>query len=508
MTLAFPPADLGFLAWVALAPLFWALVNARRPRHAFGLGYLFGVTHWGATIYWIGTTVVAWTHSPIGWIAWMLLTAIKSGWFGLFGVLAWWVGQRTSKSHTQIARVLGLAAAWTVVEWLRGQTAVAMPWSLSGYTQYRYLTVIQAADLAGVYAISFGIALVNAAITSVAEFKLLRADHTADSGQQARTGFSSHSSALPFSLSALYFAVLLLYGNFALHRSYEGPVAKLALMQPNIGSTREDGVAESEMMAGYGRMVDGVMSRKHSIFVWPESTASDVTGDNYARNDFEGLASLTHSFQLVGTGYKDMEDRVYNSAALFAPTGRLVDRYDKNWLVPMGEWVPMRGLIPFGNVFHFPEDTTPGTADKILKAGRLRICMLICYESVFPVVARTRVRDGANLLILITNDSWAGQSSELQQHLAMTAFRAVETRRFVASAATTGMTCLIEPTGAYRALPPYQKGVLECDARLRTGLTPYVRFGDWLVYLCIIGLGVALFVPPQVKRNYRRASSS
>jgi apolipoprotein N-acyltransferase len=174
--------------------------------------------------------------------------------------------------------------------------------------------------------------------------------------------------------------------------------------------------------------------------------------------------------------------------------GRLADRYDKNWLVPMGEFVVMRPLLqPFDPIFHFPPDTMAGVKDRVMAAGRGRLCVLICYESVFPILSRTRSRLGANLLVGITNDSWAGESAELQQHIAMAAFRAVENRRWLASAATTGITGLIGPTGRIEALPPYREDVMVGTVRLRSEVTLYARFGDWLVALCALLVGAVLF---------------
>ena len=183
----------------------------------------------------------------------------------------------------------------------------------------------------------------------------------------------------------------------------------------------------------------------------------------------------------------------HNSAALFNPAGNLQDRYDKNWLVPFGEWVPMRAYLPFSRTFGVPEtDVVPGASDSLLVAGPAKMSVLICYESVFPVLSRVRTARGANLLVSITNDSWAGESAELQQHYAMTAFRAVETRRYVASSATTGITALIDPAGRAVRLPAYKEQVLAADARLCEGISPYVRWGDWFVLLCGIGTVLAL----------------
>ena len=160
MVSAFPPLDFGFLAWFALAPIFAVIVSEPRPRKAFKWAYVFGILHWGATVIWISSTVNMWTHSNAGWFAWVALTLLKSLWFGLFGVVGWWAYRKSQYWMRPVA----LGCAWCAAEWLRCQTAVAMPWSLIGYTQYRYLSVIQISDITGVFGVSFLIASFNGAL--------------------------------------------------------------------------------------------------------------------------------------------------------------------------------------------------------------------------------------------------------------------------------------------------------------------------------------------------------
>lgn len=510
MTLAFPPVDWGWLAWVGLAPLFWALPLARRPRHAFALGYLFGIVHWGATITWIGTTVAAWTHSPVGWVAWILLTLIKSLWFALFGVLAWWIGRRTDRTErTRLyLRPLAIAAAWTLVEWLRGQSSVAMPWSLSGYTQYRYLPIIQAADLAGLYIVTFALAWVGAALSEGVQVfrcsgvRVFRPRSGVPPNSPAPLGRGSAPSSPHHSITPslrllipplLLALAMLAYGAWAAGRPYDGEGYRIAVMQPNVASRRGDPYRLEQDLARYRGMAERVPAGAVDLVVWPESTVSEFVREPESVRTFGELARRTGAYQLLGSSYVDAKGDVYNSAMLVDRDGRLADRYDKNWLVPMGEYVVMRPLLqPFDPIFHFPPDTVAGMKDRVMAAGRGRLCVLICYESVFPILSRTRSRLGANLLVGITNDSWAGESAELQQHIAMAAFRAVENRRWLASAATTGITGLIGPTGRIEALPPYREDVMVGTVRLRSEVTLYARFGDWLVALCALLVGAVL----------------
>jgi apolipoprotein N-acyltransferase len=474
MTAAFPPLDFGFIAWFGLAPLLFAVSSAARPRTAFALGYIFGCIHWGLTVTWIGTTVVAWSGTPLGWIAWILLVAIKSLWFGLFGFSARWVAERSAGA----ARILGFAAAWAIIEWLRGQSAVAMPWSLTGYTQYRYPVLVQAADLGGVYLISFAVVLFNAGI----------AEAVWNRPQVSTPAFR------PLVMPALLLIAMLAYGGFRLNDDYPGQKIRVALMQPNERSVRTATQPESAALAKYRRMAS--KAKDVDFVIWPESSAEHVIEDVDSRQTFEEIAQSTGAFQVVGTGFVDESNESHNSAALFGPSGKILERYDKHQLVPFGEWVPLRAYLPFGQVFGFPpKDVVPGTSESLLTAGSARMSVLICYESVFPVLSRVRTARGANLLVSITNDSWAGESAELQQHHAMTVMRAVETRRFVGASSTTGITALIDPTGNWSHVPPYRERILTGDARLCEGLSPYVRWGDWFIALCGILVFGALARP-------------
>ena len=258
-------------------------------------------------------------------------------------------------------------------------------------------------------------------------------------------------------------------------------------MQPNVRSSRFSTDMRPDELNRLKTLFEVAIRERPEIVIWPESTVDHAVNDPLSRRTFSEMARRASAHVIVGTGFMDEAGGIHNSAALFSPAGELAGRYDKHWLVPMGEWVPLRRWLPFGNVFGFPErDTVAGGSDSLLEAGPARISVLICYESVFPILSRTRVAAGATLLVSITNDSWAGESAELQQHHAMTILRAVETRRFMASAATTGITALIDPVGRVERVRPYREDSLVGNARLCGGITPYVRWGDWFVFVCAI----------------------
>lgn len=485
-TLAFPPANLAWIAWFAYAPLFWAVTRTQRPRGAFGLGWLFGVLHFGALTPWIGVTVANWSGTQLGWIAWALLAIIQGLWFGLFGWLAWRVARGTAGD----GRILALAFAWVCVEWLRGLGGLAMPWGLAGYTQYRSLVTIQIAEITGVYGVSFLIAVVNASLASALSRTQLGDDRKRRRSAIAIGGVTADVGVLV--MPCLFYAGALTYGLMTVGLPWQGRPVMVAVVQPNFQSTGE-ALPQADAMARLGAATQGLLEKAPSLTVWPEGASpADAVNDRQVQTAFWSFARATTGHHLVGTRYFDEVGKERNSAALFSPDVGLVSRYDKERLVPFGEWIPARPLFtPVRELFRIPEeDLVAGHDQPPMEAGDMKLGVLICYESAFPGMSRNRVRQGADLLVSITNDGWAGKSASLAQHFAMTTFRAVETRRFVCAAGLTGISALIAPNGAGGVAPPYQPAIV-CDLiYLRSGQTPFVRWGDWLP---ILGAIVVLY---------------
>ena len=489
VTVCFPRYNLGWLAWIAYAPLFWAIGRARRPRSAAGMAYVFGVIHFAALTPWIGVTVNAWSGTRLGWIAWVLLAVIQGLWFALFGWLAWWVRRRTGGD----ARLILTACAWTFVEYLRTLGALAMPWGLAAYTQYRAATLIQISDITGAFGVSFVIALVNAGLA-----ELLSVAPAAESERRRRSVIRLGRIQADIGvlvLPCLFYAGLLSYGSLTVGLPWGGRPVVVAAVQTNIPSIGPQ-PPRSIHLGRLSTAVDSVVKDAPSLTIWPESAApGDVARDLDLRAVFGAFAQRTTGYHLVGTSCKGEDGRERNSAALFAPDEGLVGRYDKQQLVPFGEWVPARWLFrPFAAAFRIPEeDLASGGVQEPLTAREMKLGVLICYESIFPALSRDRVRRGANLLVSITNDSWAGDSASPQQHFAMTLFRAVETRRSVCASGLTGVTALIAPNGRTMVAEENVPAVVSDLVYLRQGLTPYVRWGDWLPWLCAVLVAYGLW---------------
>ncbi len=484
VTLAFPPTDLGWLAWIGYAPLLWAIRQANRPRSAVLLAYVFGVVHFGWLTPWIGKTVSAWSGTSLGWLAWIGLAAIQGLWYALFGFLAWWIVRRTRGD----AQLLLLACAWVVIEHFRTLGGLAMPWGLAAYTQYRALTLIQICDITGALGISFIIALVNSALSA---FLIPASPSNASDGRLSRMTLRLKNYVADLGvlvLPCLLYAGTLSYGMLTAGLPWNGRPVMVSLIQPNFSSVGPQ-LPRDRLMGRLAAAVNSVAASAPSLTVWPESTTpEDAVHDLDMRTVFDSFADMTGGFHLVGTGYTDDQGRSRNSAALFGPETGLIGRYDKQQLVPFGEWFPARLLLkPVASIFRIPEDdVVAGGPQDPLKAREMRIGVLICYESIFPALARDRVRRGANVLVSITNDSWAGRSASPRQHFAMSIFRAIETRRTLCAAALTGVTGIVAPNGQATYSEENCPAIATDLIDLREGLTPYARWGDWFPYLCFV----------------------
>jgi apolipoprotein N-acyltransferase len=217
------------------------------------------------------------------------------------------------------------------------------------------------------------------------------------------------------------------------------------------------------------------------------------------------MAAQTHDAFLFGAPALGVEDNrvgFYNRAYLVTGDGKVASWYDKINLVPFGEYIPLRGLLGglvnrvvkgFGDMF-------PGRVQTIFDFKGARLGVLICYESVFPDLARGAVKGGANILVNITNDAWYGDSSAPYQLLAMTAMRAVETKTPMVRVANTGISAVIEPTGAITDRTPLFKRGTEIETvSWRPVTTLYVLVGDVFAITCLVltlaGLIGAFFYP-------------
>lgn len=472
LALSYPKPGLSILAWVAFLPLFYA-IRGKSPKSSFKLGFLSGLVAYSAVFYWLNIVMMKYGKLPL--LVSISLTFLMAVYFALY--LAITCGLTRFAEDYSIPAVVTFPFLWVTLEYARAYLLSGFPWASLGYTQYRTLPLIQIADITGVYGVSFLILLVNFFL-----YQLWRWVRGKD------------GASYPFLATAAAISLLLLtifYGFISLNRVDSGKEIKVGLAQGNIPQDiKWDLSFQEETVAIYERLSRKTAGTGVELIVWPESSLPFFfqKEPEYSKR-VSSLARELNSYLVVSSPALEHEDgveRLFNSGFLISADGSTVGRSDKVHLVPFGEYVPMARLLPFvKKMVQGIGDFSPGKAVSPLSARFGKMGLLICFEGIFPEISREYVRNGAGLLVNITNDAWFGDSSAPYQHLSMTVFRAVENRVPLIRSANTGITAFIDSRGHIQGMTRlFREAMLTGTVRLGTERTLYTRFGDIFAWSC------------------------
>jgi apolipoprotein N-acyltransferase len=486
---SFPNANLSFLAWIALIPLLIALEGAV-PRTAFRIGFTCGLSAYAIILYWINIVVTRYGHLPwaVSIPIYLALVAWLAMFYGLSALVAC-VGERGG-----IKSAFSLPVAWVAFDLIRSFLLSGFPWAMLGHSQYRTLPLIQIADTTGVYGITLLIVLANVVL-----YRILRA---------------ISGSVVPYPVkSALVLLIALIatlfYGFDRLNRPETGNTKPLrvALVQGNIDQDVKWSPAfQDETIAIYERLTSEAVKGGADLVVWPESAVPFFFQDEWLQAErIRRLARELNITLLFGSPAHELRNnrRVFlNSAFVIAPDGEIIGRGDKLHLVPFGEYVPFGQYFPFiSKMVVGIGDFSAGERAVVMDVGRTRVGTLVCFEGIFPELARTYVNNGARVLVNITNDAWFGNSSAPYQHLSMAAFRAVETRTPLLRAANTGVTAIIDRNGHISTMTPlFEQAFRTGEVRPGSGDSPYLKIGDLPAWLCVL-LTAGIFLLAWVRRK-------
>ena len=490
--LSFPLPGLYIFSWIAFAPLLIAILHARypdtiqlnesqktlpaTPRQGFLLGYACGVLWYLGTCYWVYDTMHQYggLSAPVGLFVLLLFALYLGLYHGLFGFLLSLLARKDSNRLALVCAPL----LWVAVELARTRIS-GFPWDLLGITQVDNVALTRIASVTGVYGLSFEIFLVNVAFA--AAFLLPR---------------TRRKTLLLASVSAM---ILLQAGRWV----QLPPLAAdrtAVLLQQNLSEAGEAWTDDQTQAAlrefSALSLHPTPTSRQHpDLIIWPESPAPFQTNDPAFRDFISNFARESQSWLVIGSIGVDSPQKVYNSASLVSPTGQWDGRYSKIHLVPFGEYVPFPSLFSFaGGLTQAVGNFTRGNSRAPLQAGDQRLGIFICYESIFPNEVRQLVKDGAQVLVNISNDGWYGDSGAWAQHLNQARMRAIENNRWLLRDTNTGLTASIDPYGRVVAhLERKTRVALAAPYALTSVTTFYSRHGDWFAYLCaIISIGALI----------------
>ncbi len=455
----FPRFNLVWLAPFALTPLLIALARERRALFRFLLGYAAGIVYWFGVCYWIEAVLDHYgAMGPwAGWGTFLLFCLVKGLHLGAFALLA---AVLMPKPYA----IPAVAALWTGIERTHGPLGFA--WLTLGDAGTSMGLPMRLAPFTGVYGLSFVFATLAAALALV----VLR-----------------RKRKELFWLAPLLVLPLLP----ALPPPQAGDRTAL-LVQPNVPEDFEWTPASLHQFERslLDLSLGASFKSPAAILVWPEAPIPlyyDL--DPGIRLDAQALAQAAHAYFLFGSVGAAPNGDPTNSAILLDPLGRFAGRYDKNYLVPFGEYIPPL----FGWVKRITQeagDFAPGHGFPVLPIDRHKMGVFICYESAFPHLVRQFAAHGADLLVNISNDGYFGTSAAREQHLKLVRMRAAENGRWILRATNDGITAAIDPAGRVAATTaPFARTVTAVSYGYRAQPAFYSLHGDWFAWGC---LGFAL----------------
>ncbi len=525
--------------WIALLPLLWALLgdsktgNPLNLRQGAALGYACGFVWYMGNCYWIYQTMYLYggLAKPIAAGILILFSLYLGLYHAVFGAL---IAAFRSRFGRQSALLL-VPFAWVAVELARARIT-GLPWDLLGIAQVNNPLLTRLAPITGAYGLSFVIAAVNALFLVRIRLRERRFTRPILTGVGVvivvlyvlALRFIAIPKASPTTATATLVQENIEVGaantgpqpttqqyldSFAYLSRY--PSAHFLLGIPELSGTQSVYLVRPHTAEAAGPQA----STPSNLIVWPESPAPFQDIDPQFLASMKSLAREAHAPIIVGnTGFESNPTAKsgytpYNRASFLAPDGAYVGHYDKMHLVPFGEYVPYKQLFFFAkDLLNEVGTFAPGTRRSIFTTGGHTYGVFICYESIFGDEIRQYAKQGAGVLINISNDGWYGDTSAPWQHLNMVRMRAIENHRWVLRATNTGVTAAINPYGRVTvSAPRHIRTSIRVPFGYEHDLTFYSRFGDLFAYACAFLTTFGLlfsFIKPGAQRPGSRTRLS
>ena len=489
---------IGLLEWVTMIPLCVGLYRLCERddfslRRAYGYGFLtvyvfyFFLYNWFVSLYPLDFAGLDNASSAIvvvaGWFGLPILQAVVGG----FVFLLYRSFSKTEISQKYpLMRPFVLAALWVGFEWCGTLTFAGIPWGRLALGQIKLLPMLQSASLLGSYFVTFLLVAVN----GILAYMILNRKKTLVCAVLAGSIFFSN----------------LLFGSVRmLLPDGEERTVRVAVIQGNVDSHDKWGSEASlKTKQAYGDMTRRAAAEGAELIIWPETAfPSDISYNCWQRRFVSELAVECNVTIIVGAFYYQRgetydDGKNYNALYLVEPDGTFHENfYAKRRLVPFGEYMPMREFFstlipPLEEIAMLDRDLAAGEDSGLFDTEYGKIGSLICFDSIYETLTIDSARDGANLIVLATNDSWFYDSAGVYQHQAQAQLRAIESGRAIARAANTGVSTIITPEGELLGwVDPLVDGYAVADIPIEESKTLYTVIGNLFVYLCIaFGIGI------------------
>lgn len=492
--LAFPKFYFSFFIWISLIPLLF-IISKKSPKQAFLLGLIAGFSFYVLLLYWIPAVPAHYGNLSVGisGIIYIILILFLSLFWAFFSLIF-------SKIYQSFPIFIFFLAPfiWISFEYILTFFLTGFPWGLLGYAQYKNIYFIQMTSCTGIYGLSFILVLFQSLFI-----------------------LSMKSRKKSYFFAGLILIILIHMGGFVsikkISPSQDLDSFSASVIQGNVSSDiRWDEISIEEIRTLFERHL--ILSHQaylkgSQLIIWPEFSVPLCFSCPYGiyqefKESLFQFAEKTGCTLLLGTNETSRtgENVQYFNTVLCLSPDRSSSQYYKIHLVPFGEYTPYKKIFSFiEKMTHAIGELTPGTQHHLHEYDGISFGSPICYEIIFPNLVRKFIKNGGNFLVTITNDGWYGKSSAPYQHFSIAVIRAVENRRFLLRAATTGISGIIDPYGRILS-----QSELETETFLTESITPsqtrtlYTKYGDILPIAGLTLSGVFLILALIKRKNEKQ----
>lgn len=470
------------------------------PGRTFRHAWFAATLAYAATLYWVAIPVHNFGYiTPkiqVPWIIAAFCPLLLGTYLGLFpAIFALLLFKVKIPQKNWFALGIFAGLAWTCLELVRGILFTGFPWLDLPTAFVPWSILLQHLRFWGVPGAT--VLFVSAAVWIY-------------------TGIKNQNYHLPFIISALLFGFITFDGYFRITNNTPEEKEKytIRLVQGNIPQQKKWlPTQQKQEIDTYLKLSKG-KGNEPDLIIWPETAVPFyLQANNELSLEVRAYAAAKRLYMLVGSPAYEEKDgnfQLYNSAFLISSFGDIVKRYDKQHLVPFGEYIPLQHLFPFLNTFNnMQQNFSSGTQTAPLNADRLALGVLICYESIFSNIAQNLVKSGCNVFVNISNDAWFDKSSAPLQHLHAASLRCIEQNRYLLRATNTGISAFVDNTGTIIAKTELFKAteLTRSLPLIREKTTFYHRNYSWLIPAFPILFMLFLWQLPRIKRRKWKTGS-
>lgn len=474
------------LSWISFIPLFYVIINhsGDKLRHAFGRGFLFGIVYHLCIYYWFlwfypldFANLTRGSSVAVVCLAWLGISVAHGALWCIPFVLCH-LAQKLNKSPLFISfvTIIGILSTQKLTQ----ISELSFPWVRISLGQYTATSLIQTASLFGIDGVDMIILFVNAllAICIISPPK---------------------KRVFAAAAAIIIFIANLGFGIIRINTAKVGDPLTIMTVQGSVEQSEKwssDG--DTICYDVYSTLTKENFTEDIDLILWPESAVPTVYKSEKSLKQYKKLSKELDTPILAGVLLKNGNVNT-NNAALITNDG-IVAKYAKRQLVPFGEYMPYQrtfeSLFPFlANLNIIEKDYVSGSSSEIMKLDGGAIGNIICFESIYPSLSRQSVRDGAELLVEVTNDSWLKDSPAMTQHLAHGVFRSIENGRYLVRSANSGISAIIDSRGnVLRQLDINERDVITDTVYYCSDTTLYTKTGNVLFPACVVVLFILCIV--------------